>query len=77
MKRRPAKDLLTDPALRARIAAAVSGAQLEAVAAGTMPAPIVIHVVEQMRPPYWERPWFALLFLAIGAGVGAYVLQLS
>lgn len=78
MKRR-AKDLATDSALRARVLAAYTDSHQAQVVkgSGTAADPVVVHVIEIRRPAFWHRPWFAMLFTALGAALGGYLLQLS
>lgn len=76
---RRARELLTDPALRALVSARITGkAALAAAAAAPSSAP-VLHVIEIVDPyrPLHQRPWFAVLFTAIGAIAGGYLLGLS
>lgn len=80
MKRR-ARDLLTDPALRARVLAGIVGepaprAPRAAVAAPSAPAVHVIEIIDPYRP-VWERPWFAVFFTTVGAVLGGWLLGLS
>lgn len=69
MKRR-ARDLLTDPGLRARVSASAAGR----VAPTVGPAPIQVVEIVDYRVPYWRSQWFAVTFTALGILAGRYLL---
>lgn len=69
-RKRRARDLLTDPALRARVAASVTGIAPTPLAA---PAPIQVVEIVDYRVPYWRSQWFAVTFTALGMLAGSYL----
>lgn len=83
MRKRHAKDLLTDPTLRARVLARIrdkaspATATAPAIATAAAPEPTIVHVIEFRRPPFYERPAFAVICTGLGFVLGGYLLQLT